>query len=141
MREVEVVTMPGHPLAHEVRVHGNRFVADEPLDNGGEDIGPAPHEILLASLGACTGMTLRLYAKRKGWALEGVQVSLWGEKVAGELRIRRRIALSGALSDEERARLIEIAQKCPVHKTLTGTISIATELSDEVLNPDVGPTS
>jgi putative redox protein len=141
MRDVEVVTMPGHPLAHEVRVHTNRFVSDEPVDAGGQDLGPTPHEVLLAALGSCTGMTLRLYARRKGWRLDSVHVTLSGEKVEGELRIRRRIVLSGALSDAERTRLLDIAQKCPVHRTLTGKISIATELSDEVVNPDVGPTS
>ena len=102
--------------------------ADEPTELGGEDAGPEPHEFLLAALGACTSMTVKMYADRKGLALTNVRVELRGDKTADAFVIHRDIYLEGALSDAERARLLEIAEKCPVHKTLTGTIRISSKL-------------
>ena len=125
MRAVSVRWAEGK-LAQAIEVAGHRLRADEEIDKGGEDTGPAPHELLLAALGACTSITLRVYAQRKGWPLRDVHVELTGSHTAEGFVISRAIALSGDLDAEQRQRLIEIADKCPVHKTLTGEISIQT---------------
>src|SRR5690242_17736187 len=127
-------------FAQEVFAGPHRFTADEPVADGGTDTGPDPYDLLLASLGACTSMTVALYARRKGWPLEGVTVRLRHAKIhasdcadcetrEGMLdRIERDIELSGALTDEQRARLLELAGRCPVHRTLVSEIDIRTRL-------------
>jgi putative redox protein len=141
-------------MSVEVVVHGNalgfaqaieagphRLVADEPVGYGGTDTGPGPYELLCAALGACTAMTVALYARRKQWPLEEVRVRLRHSKIyaadcaecetkEGKLdRIERDIELVGSLDAEQRARLLEIADKCPVHRTLTSEIDIRTRLA------------
>ena len=127
----------------EVTVGAHRFLADEPLEVGGLDSGPGPYDLLLAGLGACTAMTLRLYAERKALALERVTVRLNHSRIhaadcadcetkEGMLdRIERAITLRGALDAEQRRRLLEIADKCPVHRTLTSENDIRTVEQDE----------
>ena len=122
----------------EIAVRAHRLLADEPKDAGGLDSGPNPYEFLLAGLGACTAMTLRLYAERKALPLDEVTVRLTHSKIhaadcetcetkEGMLdRIDRAITLSGNLDETQRARLLEIADKCPVHRTLTSEIDIRT---------------
>jgi putative redox protein len=137
----EVVVRGGAAgFAQEIRVGPHRLAADEPTPAGGTDTGPNPYDLLLASLGSCTSMTVALYARRKGWPLEGVTVRLRHSKIhaadcadcetrEGMLdRIERDIELSGALTDEQRARLLEIAGRCPVHRTLVSEIDIRTRL-------------
>jgi uncharacterized OsmC-like protein/pimeloyl-ACP methyl ester carboxylesterase len=136
----------------EVVVGAHRFVADEPVEVGGFNAGPGPYDLVLAGLGACTAMTLRLYAERKSLPLERVTVRLRHEKIhavdceacetkEGMIdRIDRAITLAGKLDDEQRARLLEIADKCPVHRTLTSEIEIRTsEAASEPLA--AGPTA
>ena len=122
----------------EVTVGRHRFVADEPVDVGGLDSGPGPYDLVLAGLGACTAMTLRLYAERKALPLEPVKVELSHTKIhaadcescetkEGKIdRIERAIVLTGTLDADQRRRLMEIADKCPVHRTLTSEIDIRT---------------
>ncbi|BBU27195.1 hypothetical protein BTHE68_09290 [Burkholderia sp. THE68] len=107
------------------------WLADEPASLGGGDTGPEPASLLLASLGACTSITLKMYAKRKEWPLESVHVELSMKSVAQGTNIDRRIALTGALSDEQRERLLQIANACPMHKVLSGAIHIESGLTPQ----------
>src|SRR5579884_1777381 len=126
-RQARIRTATGK-FQQTVEIGPHRFVGDEPLDAGGADAGPSPHEFLLAALGTCTSMTVKMYAERKGWPLERVEVLVTQDKREGVHVMQRTVRLEGALDDEQRARLLEIANKCPVHKTLTGTIEIETQL-------------
>jgi putative redox protein len=126
MREVTVRGVAETGLAMQVEVGPHVLRGDEPADQGGTDTGPEPHALMLAALGTCTVMTLRLYAQRKGWPLTNVRVRLTGGKGEGHYAITRHLTLEGALDAEQRQRLVEIADKCPVHRTLTGQIVIST---------------
>ena len=125
-----------------VSVGPHRLLADEPVAAGGEDSGPGPYDFLLAGLGACTSMTMRLYADRKSLPLDRVTVTLTHNKIHAEDcaecetrtgmldRIDRAIGMEGALDAEQRAKLMEIADKCPVHRTLTSEVHIVTRPAD-----------
>lgn len=140
--ETRTVTVTGSAagFAQEVSVGRHRLAADEPMSAGGTDTGPNPYDLLLAALGSCTSMTVALYARRKQWPLEAVTVRLRHSKIhaadcescetkEGLLdRIERDVELVGSLGAEQRARLLEIANKCPVHRTLTSEIDIRTRL-------------
>jgi putative redox protein len=105
----------------QVSVGGTHFFADEPQDVGGLGSGPTPHELVSAGLGACTAMTLRMYADRKGWPLKRTRVAVSHERVAGQTPANvftRRIAVEGPLDATQTARLFEIAARCPVHRAL-----------------------
>src|SRR6058998_3643284 len=138
----EVVVRGGAAgFAQEVVVGAHRLAADEPTSAGGTDTGPNPYDLLLASLGACTSMTVALYARRKQWLLDAVTVRLRHTKIhaadcsecetrEGMIdRIERDIELAGPLTEAQRSRLVEIAGKCPVHRTLKSEIDIRTRLT------------
>ncbi len=116
-------------MTQTVTAWGHEFLADEPADKGGTDLGPPPFGFLLSALGVCTTMTLRMYADLKEWPLERVRVELRHEQGAEGLIIHREIALVGDLDEGQRARLQAIAGRCPVHKALTGPIAIETTLA------------
>jgi uncharacterized OsmC-like protein len=136
MSEVTVVSLQN--LRNEVRYGPDRtFVTDEPVAVGGEDSGPDPYTLLLAALGSCVSMTTMLYARRKAWPVERVTVRLRQQRIHGKdceeceqkvdgfvHRIERSVSFDGDLTEEQLARLQEIAHKCPVHKTLTSPIVI-----------------
>ena len=141
MSDVTVTSLAN--LQNEVRYgDAHSFITDEPVGSGGEDAGPDPYTLLLAALGSCISMTTMLYARRKGWPLERVHVRLRQQRIHAEdcnecehtkegfvHRIERSVAFEGKLTDEQLARLQEIAHKCPVHKTLTSEIVI-TKMTD-----------
>lgn len=104
------------------------FGADEPVEQGGQDTAPAPDELLEASLASCTAITVRMYADRKQWNLDGVDVAVKLERVDGKTVFTRNITLKGNLDTEQKERLLQIAKLCPVSKTLTGSIEINTAL-------------
>ncbi len=137
---VVIVRGGGDGLAQEITAGAHHLRSDEPISAGGTDSGPTPYELLLASLGSCTSMTMAMYARRKRWPLERVTVSLRHSRVHVEdcaacethdtklTVIERNIALDGPLSDGQRARLLEIANRCPVHLTLSSKMDIRTRV-------------
>lgn len=127
MREVQVRTASGK-FGQKIQIGPHELPSDEAKDSFGDDTGPAPHELLLAALGSCTSMTVKLYADRKEWPLQGVHVRVTGRQDEAGFLIERTLHLTGDLSDEQRARLVEIAEKCPVARTLQGTVRISTVL-------------
>ena len=140
--ETGVVIVRGGPtgFAQEVQSGNHRLQADEPTEVGGTDTGPTPYDFLLTALGACTSMTLRMYADRKGWPLEGVTVRLRHQKIhaqdcaecetrVGRIdEIDRQIELVGPLDEQQRQRLLEIANMCPVHRTLRAEVHITSTI-------------
>jgi putative redox protein len=125
---MEVTTHRGTgPLQQVIEIGPHRILTDVKPEFGGEDSGPEPHDILAAALAACTTLTVSLYAKRKGYALDEVKVSIKHGQEGAAYGLHRTIEYIGALDDETKARLTDIANKCPVHKTLSGTIQITTE--------------
>jgi len=137
-----LVSSTAKPFEQSVSAGKHRFTVDEPLGVGGGDAGPDPYALLLGALGSCTSMTLLVYARRKKWPLEHVDVRLSHAREHAEdcaecedgkrriERIERRIALTGPLSAEQKSRLLAVADKCPVHMTLTAKIDIRTTLAE-----------
>jgi putative redox protein len=133
-----VVCGDAERFAQEIVVGPHRLVADEPKDVGGTDEGPTPYDLLLAALGACTSITVSMYARRKSLPLEGVTTRLRHSRIhasdcaecetkEGRLdRIELDVEFRGPLSNEQRTKLLQIAMKCPVHRTLTSEIDIKT---------------
>ena len=139
-RSVHGVVVQGSAagFAQEIVAGSHHLKGDEPMSEGGTDTGPSPYDLLLAALGSCTSMTVAMYARRKGWPLDRVIVHLRHGKIHAEDcadcetregmldQIEEDIRFSGSLTAEQRAKLLEIADKCPVHRTLTSEIKITT---------------
>jgi uncharacterized OsmC-like protein len=147
-RSVVVKAGPSR-FGQNISVGPHLLQADEPRNVGGNDEGPNPYELLLAALGACTSMTVRIYAERKQWPLQGVEVSLAHSRIHAEDcaecdtkqgmldRIEAEITFIGDLSDDQRHRLMEIANICPVHRTLVSEVQILTRLAMASTSEDV----
>jgi putative redox protein len=114
----------GGRFQHEVEIRSHRVHADEPEDNGGEDTGPSPQELLAASLASCTAITIEMYAKRKGWNIGDVTVDVNYEPAqrGSPTRFEMAVQLPKELPEDQRERLMQIAAKCPVHRTLEGEV-------------------
>ncbi|HWK89870.1 MAG TPA: OsmC family protein [Longimicrobium sp.] len=135
-----VVRTPAGGLRTEVSVGGHSFVADEPVELGGTEAGPTPLDYLAAAVGACTAMTVRMYANRKGWPLDDVQVTMHHGKVTGaapgaSYQLEKSIVFSGELTDEQRQRLLQIAERCPVKLAVERGIPIVTADDADSDNP------
>lgn len=137
---VEVAETGSGTFTSEVQAGAHRWLVDEPVSVGGDDAGPNPYDLLNAALGACTAMTLRMYARQKSLPLDRVRVRMRHSKIhasdcencettSGRIdRIEREIELEGSLDEAQRRRLLEIADKCPVHRTLHGEVDVATRM-------------
>ncbi|MFT7332578.1 MAG: putative OsmC-like protein/esterase/lipase [Sphingobacteriales bacterium] len=137
---VNVKVFDGNFTSEVLTKEGHKFIADEPTSVGGNNLGPTPYDLLAAGLGACTGMTLRMYAQRKKWDIGIVDTQVTHEKIHAEDcdecedknekidQFYRKISISGDITNEMKAKLLEIADKCPVHKTLENKIIIKTEI-------------
>lgn len=127
MRKVETQFGSG-AYEQRITVGSHHLLSDVDASKGGSDSSPSPHEYLAAALAACTGMTLKMYASRKSWGLENAIVTVDINRVDDVERFTRDITLVGNLDAEQTARLMDIADKCPVHKALIGTITVETRL-------------
>ena len=114
----------------ELITSGHRVIADESEEVGGTNLGPSPGEFLMISLASCTAITLRMYANRKKWNVEKIIVEVAFEKTQVKTIFKREISFEGDLDEDQRNRLLQIANSCPVHKTLTNPIEIETTLSE-----------
>jgi len=129
---VVVRERPGGVYTNDVMTSRHHFYADEPVDLGGSDIGPTPFEYLCGALGSCTVITMRMYARRKGWAVDHMEAKVSFKKIVSDEApprnvFTREITIEGDLEDSERTRLLEIAEKCPVHKVLEAGNEIVTK--------------
>ena len=117
-------------LAQQVRIGDHFFMADVGPDKGGDALGPDAHDLLDAALAACTGLTLQMYAKRKGLAVSDVVVTVTHEEAPGVTRMQRDIRIVGDIPADVRQRMLQIADRCPIHKALTERFEIASRLVD-----------
>lgn len=132
-QNITTVTIGTDDYRTKVRARGHEFHVDEPGELGGGDTAQDPYETLLGSLGACKAITVRMYANRKGWDLQEVRLDLAHSRPNGRdgaEQIDISISFTGDLDDDQRARLKEIANKCPVEKTITGELAVNTILED-----------
>jgi len=141
--EGQVTTRTRDTYRTEIKAGRHSLVADEPEDVGGDDDGPSPYDYLLAALGSCTGITLRMYADRKEWPLDETIVRLSHDRIHAEEckdseteegrvdHVTREIDVRGDLTDTQRERLFEIANKCPVHRTLHSEVNVKSMLREE----------
>lgn len=121
-------TIGSDHYAVRIDANGHAIIADEPHSNGGANVGPAPYDLLLASLAACTTITLRMYADRKAWNVTSISVDLRFVRDGKSERIERKLAFEGTLDDEQRARMADIAERTPVTLTLKKGLPIHTQL-------------
>jgi putative redox protein len=148
----EVIVRGGERgFATRIIARGHELIADEPLDVGGTELGPTPYDFLLAALGSCTVMTLRIYADRRGWPLEGVTVRLWQSRVyekdceecdvesVGIDQVELEIDLSGPLTEEQQEGLLRVADRCPVGQTLARGVRIVQARAGRLPGMDTPP--
>lgn len=131
MRVARATATNSHGYVVDIRTGGHQLQSDESQELGGTDVGPSPFGLVLSGLAACTAVTLRMYAERKRWPLERVQLRLTMDDDEGSQRIERVIRLHGALDDRQRARLLEISERTPVTRSLRAGVSIATRFADD----------
>lgn len=126
---IHVRKAPIGKLAQHIEVNQHVVLTDVPNASGGDDLAPDPHDFLDGAYAACTALTLKMYANHKGWPLDNADVEVTHEESPGHYHLQRKVTLHGNLSEEQRQRLLEIANKCPIHRVLTGEITTHTELS------------
>jgi putative redox protein len=127
--QTAVATIGNDVYKTELVARSHRITADEPLDVGGKDLGPRPGDFIRMGLASCTAITLRMYANRKNWDVHQIRVSVSNGSFAGKTSYKTEVEVTGNIDDDQRARLLQIAKLCPVHKALTNPIEIETLLS------------
>ena len=120
-------TLTPNTVKNQIRIGEHTLLTDVPADLGGTNTGPEPHDLLSAALAACTATTMQMYAQRKNWHIEALAVKVLAVKEGDTHVFQRKIHFTGPLDDEQRQRLLDIANKCPVHKILSGKIQVVTE--------------
>lgn len=115
-------------MKHEIQVGPHHIIGDVSVQEGGENLGPSPHDFLAAALASCTAITLRMYATRKGWPLISADTTVNLDHQKTVVKFDRQIHLVGDLSEEQKNRLLDIANHCPIHQALTGKIEVASSL-------------
>jgi putative redox protein len=113
----------------EIITDTHSFLSDEPIDNGGKDLAPSPADFLRTSLASCTAITLRMYANRKKFEIENIEVKVGLERLEGKTIFHRKIILTGSVDEAQRKRMLQIADACPVHKILENPIEILTDMA------------
>lgn len=126
---IRVRKAPVGKLAQVIEDGTHTLLTDVSETDGGDAMAPDPHALLDGALGVCTALTVKMYAARKGWSLENADVVITHDESPGHYRLHRTVTLRGDLSEEQRTRLLEIANKCPIHRVLSGEIAITTELA------------
>jgi putative redox protein len=116
------------PYKTEITTDTHSLIGDEPLDNGGKDLGPSPGDFLRMSLASCTAITLRMYANRKGFLINRIEVKVFTETIDGKTVFNRSLKFNGELTEQQRHRMLQIANACPIHKILTNPIEVVTAL-------------
>ena len=130
---ITVVRDPSGLMKHRIQIRDHELIVDEGASNGGEDAGPTPHDLYDSALGACKALTVLWYAKRKGMAVENIEVVVErdaAEEAKGVYRLKTLLSVTGDLSDEQRASLLNVAGKCPLHKLMT---QVTTEIETDWL--------
>jgi putative redox protein len=127
--QTAIATISNDVYKTELVARKHTLVADEPVDVGGKDLGPRPGDFIRMGLAACTAITLRMYANRKKWDVQQIRVSVSNGPFAGKTSYKTEVEVTGNIDDDQRARLLQIAKLCPVHKALTNPIEIETLLS------------
>jgi putative redox protein len=125
---VAIATIGTELYKTELTVGGHTLYGDEPFEVGGKNLGPRPGDFLSISLASCTAITLRMYANRKNFDVHQIQVSVSSKSSSGQTVFNTSVEIKGTLTQDQRARMLQIAKLCPVHKTLTNPISIETTL-------------
>ena len=128
--KIEIAKAAEGRLAHRIRIGSHELLTDVASAQGGDDLGPDPHELLDSALGACTALTVMLVARRKQWPLEDVQVEITHVEADGLYTLTRQVRFVGALDAAQREYLLGIANKCPIHKALHGRFEVRTSLVD-----------
>jgi putative redox protein len=113
----------------EIITDTHNFLSDEPIDNGGTDLAPSPGDFLRTSLASCTAITLRMYANRKNFSVENIEVKVGTERLDGKTIFHRKVIITGSIDDAQRKRMMQIANACPVHKILVNPIEIVTDMA------------
>ncbi|HEY9045136.1 MAG TPA: OsmC family protein [Ohtaekwangia sp.] len=124
-----IATIGKDAYATQLETTSHTLTADEPVADGGKDLGPQPTDFLRMSLASCTAITLRMYADRKGMNVEKIKVTISTETIDNKTVFHRSVEVTGAIDDEQRKRLLHVANSCPVHKILTNPIEVQTQLS------------